>query len=71
MSFPFQIIDHIIPGQQIREYPHSTKGKQETPHDRSDQEKEKEGKIRSNEITDILNDEKVLKATERKIHWEW
>jgi hypothetical protein len=32
MSFPFQIIDHIIPGQHIREYPHSTKGKQETPH---------------------------------------
>lgn len=31
MSFPFQIIDHIIPGQHIREYPHSTKGKQETP----------------------------------------
>lgn len=32
MSFPFQIIDHTIPGQHIREYPHSTKGKQETPH---------------------------------------
>jgi hypothetical protein len=31
MSFPFQIIEHIIPGQHIREYPHSTKGKQETP----------------------------------------
>lgn len=32
MSFPFQIIDHIIPGQHIREYPHSTKGKQEIRH---------------------------------------
>ncbi|GLA03056.1 hypothetical protein AnigIFM60653_002652 [Aspergillus niger] len=32
MSFPFQIIDHIIPGQHIREYPQSTRGRQETPH---------------------------------------
>ncbi|KAJ5916067.1 hypothetical protein N7504_000082 [Penicillium tannophilum] len=32
MSFPFQIIEHVIPGQHIREYPQSTRGKQETPH---------------------------------------
>lgn len=31
MSFPFKVIDHVLPGQHIREYPHSIKGRQETP----------------------------------------
>ncbi|KAE8329395.1 Alpha/beta hydrolase family-domain-containing protein [Aspergillus sergii] len=30
-SFPFKIIEHIIPGQHIRESPRSIKGRQETP----------------------------------------
>ncbi|KAI9035179.1 putative toxin biosynthesis protein [Aspergillus affinis] len=31
MTFPFKIIDHLLPGQHIREYPHSIQGRQETP----------------------------------------
>ena len=31
MSFPFKIIEHVIPGQHIRESPRSIKGRQETP----------------------------------------
>lgn len=30
MSFPFKIIEHVIPGQHIREYPQSIRGRQET-----------------------------------------
>ena len=30
MAFPFKIVEHIIPGQHIREYPKSTKYGQET-----------------------------------------
>ncbi|GAD98777.1 toxin biosynthesis protein [Paecilomyces variotii No. 5] len=30
MSFPFKVIEHVIPGQHIREYPQSIKGRQET-----------------------------------------
>ncbi|KAJ5627653.1 hypothetical protein N7490_009881 [Penicillium lividum] len=31
MSSTFTVIEHVMPGQHIREYPHSIKGKQETP----------------------------------------
>ncbi|KAK1144344.1 hypothetical protein N8T08_005496 [Aspergillus melleus] len=31
MTFPFKIIEHRLPGQHIREYPHSIQGRQETP----------------------------------------
>ncbi|KAK2734201.1 hypothetical protein FQN57_001855 [Myotisia sp. PD_48] len=31
MSFPFKIIEYVLPGQHIREYPHSINGRQETP----------------------------------------
>ncbi|KAF5866560.1 hypothetical protein ETB97_011445 [Aspergillus alliaceus] len=31
MSFPFQVIEHVLPGQHIREYPQSIRGRQETP----------------------------------------
>jgi hypothetical protein len=31
MSFPFKVIEHVIPGQHIREYPQSVKGRQEAP----------------------------------------
>ncbi|OKL57974.1 hypothetical protein UA08_06544 [Talaromyces atroroseus] len=31
MPFPFNIIEHVIAGQHIREYPQSIKGSQETP----------------------------------------
>ncbi|PLB55595.1 hypothetical protein P170DRAFT_506158 [Aspergillus steynii IBT 23096] len=31
MSFPFKVIEHVLPGQHIREYPHSIRGRQETP----------------------------------------
>jgi hypothetical protein len=30
MTFPFKIIEHVAPGQHIREYHHSVKGRQET-----------------------------------------
>jgi hypothetical protein len=30
MTFPFRIVEHIIPGQHIREHPHALKGRQET-----------------------------------------
>lgn len=29
MAFPFKIVEHIIPGQHIREDPHALKGRQE------------------------------------------
>ncbi|GIJ84827.1 hypothetical protein Asppvi_003678 [Aspergillus pseudoviridinutans] len=29
MTFPFRIVEHIIPGQHIREHPHALKGRQE------------------------------------------
>lgn len=31
MAFPFKIIEHVLPGQHIREYPRSIRGRQETP----------------------------------------
>ncbi|RHZ57474.1 putative toxin biosynthesis protein [Aspergillus thermomutatus] len=30
MAFPFRVVEHIIPGQHIRENPHALKGRQET-----------------------------------------
>ncbi|KAF7589198.1 hypothetical protein BBP40_004686 [Aspergillus hancockii] len=30
MTFPFKIIEHVLPGQHIREYYHSVKGRQES-----------------------------------------
>lgn len=29
MAFPFKIVEHIIPGQHIRDDPHALKGRQE------------------------------------------
>ncbi|KAL3480180.1 Alpha/beta hydrolase family-domain-containing protein [Aspergillus californicus] len=31
MAFPFKIVEHVLDGQHIREYPQSIKGRQETP----------------------------------------
>ncbi|KAL4982171.1 Alpha/beta hydrolase family-domain-containing protein [Aspergillus falconensis] len=30
MAFPFKVVEHVLPGQHIREYPQSIKGRQET-----------------------------------------
>ncbi|KAL4939888.1 hypothetical protein BDV06DRAFT_224608 [Aspergillus oleicola] len=30
MAFPFRVVEHVLPGQHIREYPQSIKGRQET-----------------------------------------
>lgn len=29
MTFPFKVVEHVIPGQHIREQPHGTKKSQE------------------------------------------
>lgn len=30
MTSPFRVVEHIIPGQHIREHPHALRGRQET-----------------------------------------